>query len=109
MRKDAAHIDGEKSSSGMMQLWPLQWHKLDHIFRVFNELRLGWFAGLSLPGGDEELGRKHTCKQGFGSGSGLDPDSIRPMDPDPYSESGAGSRRAKMTHKSRKKLRNFMF
>jgi hypothetical protein len=24
------------------------------------------------------------------------------MDPDPYSESGSGSRRAKMTHKSRK-------
>jgi hypothetical protein len=29
------------------------------------------------------------------------------MDPDPYSESG--SREAKMTHKSRKKFRNFMF
>jgi hypothetical protein len=51
--------------------------------------------------------------QGFGSGSGLDPDSIRvgsgfdpdligPVDPDPDSESG--SRRAKMTHKSRKKF-----
>ncbi len=42
-------------------------------------------------------------KQGFGSRSGLDPDSIRSVDPDPYSESGSGSRRAKMTHKSRKK------
>jgi hypothetical protein len=33
-----------------------------------------------------------------------DPDSIRSVDPDqdPYSESGSGSRRAKMTHKSRK-------
>jgi hypothetical protein len=41
-------------------------------------------------------------KQGFGSGSGLDPDSIRSVEPDPYSESGSGSRRAKMTHKSRK-------
>ncbi len=40
--------------------------------------------------------------QGFGSG--LDPYSIGPVDPDPYSESGSGSRRAKMTHKSRKKL-----
>jgi hypothetical protein len=40
--------------------------------------------------------------QGFGSGSGSDPDSIRSMDSDPYSESGSGSRRAKMTHKSRK-------
>jgi hypothetical protein len=38
--------------------------------------------------------------QGFGSGSGLDPDSIGPVDPDP--DSGSGSRRAKMTHKSRK-------
>jgi hypothetical protein len=40
--------------------------------------------------------------QGFGSGSGLDPYSIGPVDPDPYSESGSGSRRAKITHKSRK-------
>jgi hypothetical protein len=32
----------------------------------------------------------------------LDPDSIRSVDPDP--ESGSGSRRAKMTHKSRKKV-----
>jgi hypothetical protein len=37
-----------------------------------------------------------------------DPDSIRPVDPDPYSESGSGSRRAKMTHKV-EKFRNFMF
>jgi hypothetical protein len=46
-------------------------------------------------------------KQGFGSGSGsvVDPDSIRSVVP----ESGSRSRRAKMTHKSRKKLRNFMF
>jgi hypothetical protein len=37
--------------------------------------------------------------------SGLDPDSIRSMDPDKDSESGSGSgsRRAKMTHKNRKK------
>jgi hypothetical protein len=34
----------------------------------------------------------------FGSGSGLDPDSIRSMDPD--SESGSGSRRAKITNKN---------
>ncbi len=45
--------------------------------------------------------------QGFGSG--LDPDSIRSVDSDPYSESGSGSRREKMTHKSRKKFRNLMF
>jgi hypothetical protein len=39
-----------------------------------------------------------------GCGSGLDPDSIGSVDPDPDSESrsGCGSRRAKMTHKSRK-------
>jgi hypothetical protein len=37
-------------------------------------------------------------RQGFGSG--LDPYSIGPVDPDPYSESGY--RRAKMTHKRRK-------
>jgi hypothetical protein len=42
-----------------------------------------------------------------GSGSVLDPDSNRPvdLDPDPYSESGSGSRRSKMTHKSRKNLK----
>jgi hypothetical protein len=53
---------------------------------------------------------KITYKQVCGSGSGflLDPDSIRSVDPDPYSESGSGYRRAKMTYKSRKKLRNFM-
>jgi hypothetical protein len=43
-----------------------------------------------------------------GSGSGLDPYSIGSVDPDPdpssESESGSGSRRAIMTHKSRKKL-----
>jgi hypothetical protein len=39
-----------------------------------------------------------------GSGSVLDPYSIGSVDPDPYSESGSGSRRAKMTHKSRKKM-----
>jgi hypothetical protein len=50
----------------------------------------------------------HGDQQGFGSKSGsrsgLDPDSIRSVDPDPYSESGSGSRRAKMTHKSRKNV-----
>jgi hypothetical protein len=55
-------------------------------------------------------GRVQACFQGhsftyfvqcFGSGSGLDPDSIRSADPDP--------RRVKIDHKSRKKLRNFMF
>ncbi len=38
-------------------------------------------------------------KNGCGSGSGLDPDSVGSVDPDPDSESG--SRRVKMTHKSR--------
>jgi hypothetical protein len=37
-----------------------------------------------------------------------DPDSIRLVDPDPDSESGPRSMRAKITHKNRKKLRNFM-
>jgi hypothetical protein len=40
--------------------------------------------------------------QCFRSGSGLDPVSIRSVDPD----SEYGSRRAKMTHKNRKKLIN---
>ncbi len=38
-------------------------------------------------------------------GSGLDTDLIRSADPD----SESGSKRAKMTHTNRKKLRNFMF
>jgi hypothetical protein len=42
-------------------------------------------------------------------GSGLDPDSIRSVDPDPDSESGSGSRRAKMTHKRRKKCKSSCF
>jgi hypothetical protein len=42
-----------------------------------------------------------------GCGSGLDPDSIGSLDPD--SESGSGSRRAKMTHKNSKKNSKFMF
>jgi len=37
----------------------------------------------------------------FGSGSGLDADQV--------SGSRFGSRRAEMTHKNRKKFRNFMF
>jgi hypothetical protein len=35
-----------------------------------------------------------------------DPDSIRSVVPDPDSESRSGSRRAKITHKNREKLRN---
>jgi hypothetical protein len=47
--------------------------------------------------------------QGFGFG--LDPDSIRSVDsdPDPYSESGSGSRRAKITHKNRKSEEIFSY
>ena len=46
----------------------------------------------------------------FGSGSGLDPDSIRSVDlyPDPDSESGSGPRREKITHKKEEE-KNFMF
>ncbi len=38
-----------------------------------------------------------------------DPDSTGSVDPDPYSESGSGSRRAKMTHKGRNFFEKFMF
>jgi hypothetical protein len=44
----------------------------------------------------------NSISQGFGSGSGLDPYSIGPVDPDPDPYSESGSRRARMTHKSRK-------
>jgi hypothetical protein len=43
-----------------------------------------------------------VSSQGFGSGSVLDPDSIRSVEPDPDSESVSESRRAKVNHKSRK-------
>jgi hypothetical protein len=46
--------------------------------------------------------------QCFGSGSRLDTDSIRSVSY-PDSESGSGSRRLKMTHKSRKKIKKFNF
>ncbi len=49
---------------------------------------------------DADLEITACFRQGFGSGCELDPDSIRSVDPDPYSESGSGSRRAKITHKS---------
>ncbi len=46
------------------------------------------------------------CESGSVSGSRLDPDSIGSVDPD--SETGSGSRRAKITHKSReKKIKKF--
>ncbi len=44
-----------------------------------------------------------TFKQGCGSGS------VSGLDPDPYSESGSGSRRAKMIHISRNFFEKFMF
>jgi hypothetical protein len=41
--------------------------------------------------------------------SAVDPDSMGPLDqyPDPDAQYGSGSRRAKMTHKHRKKIINF--
>jgi hypothetical protein len=42
-------------------------------------------------------------------GSGLDPDSIGSVDSDPNSESGSGSRRVKMTRKSRILFLKFKF
>jgi hypothetical protein len=52
--------------------------------------------------------RRHF-NQGCGSesGSGLDPDSIGSVDPD--SESGSGSRRGEMAHKSRKNFKSSCF
>jgi hypothetical protein len=41
------------------------------------------------------------CESGTVSGSGLDPDSIGSVDPNPDSESGSRTMRAKMSHKSR--------
>jgi hypothetical protein len=38
-----------------------------------------------------------------------DPHKFELLDPDPHSNCGSGSRRAKMTHKNRKKYKIFMF
>ncbi len=46
--------------------------------------------------------RKETLSRCCGSGSGLHPDSMESLDPDLDSQSGSGSRRAKMTHNNRK-------
>jgi hypothetical protein len=43
--------------------------------------------------------KKNAVFRSFGCGSGLDPASIRSVDPDLDSESGSNSRRAKMIHK----------
>ncbi len=62
--------------------------------------------------------RKHTpgsvlfsyrLKSTYEITSVADPDSVGSLDPDPDSQSGSGSRRAKMIHKNRKKLRNLIF
>jgi hypothetical protein len=54
---------------------------------------------------DNRLGDATNCHDSVDKyqcfGSGLDPDSITSVDP--LSESGSGSRRAKMTHKNGKK------
>ena len=47
-------------------------------------------------------------KQCFGSGSGLDPDSIGSLDPDPDWESGSGSRGKKSSKNKNKKLYFFL-
>ncbi len=43
------------------------------------------------------------------SGSVVDPDSVGSLDPYPVTDSQSGSRRAKKTHKHRRKLIKFMF
>ncbi len=61
----------------------------------------------------KKIGQKELTKVSWSSDSvsgldlGLDPDSIRSVDPDMDSQSG--SRRAKVTREKRKKMRNFMF
>ncbi len=84
-----------------------KWHYFFYFFILAWELKA-----------NNKSNNEQSCKQCFGSGldpiwigsrSGLDPESIRSVDPDPDSESASGSRRAKMTHKNRKKFRNFIF
>jgi hypothetical protein len=54
-----------------------------------------------------DSGRKTQIPLVFSRVADPDLDSIGSVDPD--SESGSGSRRAKMTHNSRKKMLKFMF
>jgi hypothetical protein len=54
---------------------------------------------------------RQCCKSGSGSESGSDPDSKGSLEPYPYadSQSGSGSKRAKITHKKKRRLINFPF
>jgi hypothetical protein len=61
-----------------------------------------WIGPLAYSDTVRSVGRQMKQCRYPGFGYGLDPDSIRSVDPDPYSESGYGSWRAKMTHKRRK-------
>jgi hypothetical protein len=73
--------------------------KLNPIWIFLNKI-FGFFNGIV----DNFLckNKYSTLKQQcFGSGSGLDPNSIKSVDLDPDLESGSGSRRAKMIHKNR--------
>ena len=62
--------------------------------------KLGSIAGLWA---GHSISTQCGGKQCFGSGSGLDPDSIGSLDPDPDWESGSGSRGKKSSKNKNKK------
>ncbi len=91
------------SGRGMSSSWSLT---LTFTFlAVVGAARKGSAAGRARGGG----GCATTCKCHIVCCSVSDPGSIRSVDPYPDSESGSWSRKAKITHESREKFRNFMF
>jgi hypothetical protein len=72
----------------------------EKLLLAISELRSHPVIGIDV----EAHAFRYLSTLGFRSRSGLDPDSIRSVDPDPYS--GSGSRTPKITRKSRK---NFIF
>jgi hypothetical protein len=74
----------------------------EKLLLAISELRSHPVIGIDV----EAHAFRYLFAQGFRSRSGLDPDSIRSVDPDPdpYLESGSGSRTPKITRKSRKNL-----
>jgi hypothetical protein len=76
--------------------------KSDAVCNLKDHLSMHRLSVYCIPGicstVDQKTVENTTRNRGFGSGSGLDQDSIRSVDsdPDPYSESGSESRRPKV-------------
>ncbi len=98
----------EKRELKILRHWPLNQTSTDSYHKQVNHLQNFILIPMYRYSQCETVWvRLHSYLQCFGFAS--DPDSSVDPYPDPNSEYGSGSRRAKITHKSRKKLRNFKF